>query len=320
MKRRTAAILASLFLAGAALAQEAAYPSRPIRMVLPYAAGGGLDAVTRYVAKEMSEDLGQPIVIENKPGAGGMIGAEAVAKAAPDGYTLLMSGNPEILINPTLLAPARYDVARDFIPIMLVSESANILAAHPSVKGTLAEILNKPGTSVSIGSPGLGSPQHLAIEILRASSKANIVHVPYKGAGPAVLDTVGGQVQMTLVGAPPLMPQFKADKLRPLAVTQAQRSRLAPDIPTVEQAAGIKGMDMYRTWYGLLAPTGTPQPIVERVQKSIAGVLARPDVRSRLAEMGTEVVAMPGPALRNLIQSETARYDEVIKRFNIKVN
>ena len=322
MKRLLTGLFALAIAATTAFAQTTDYPNKPIRMVVPYSPGGGLDSVTRLVAQAMSESLGQPIVIDNRAGAGGMIGAEAVATANPDGYTLLMAGNPEMVINPTLLAPVRYDVVHDFIPIMLVSESANILVANPSVKGSLAELLAKPGSDgqLSIGSPGLGSAQHLAIEVIRASSKADIVHVPYKGAAPAVAAVLGGQVKLALVGAPPVLPQIRAGKLRALAVTQATRSKLAPEIPTMEEATGIKGLDFYKTWYGLLAPAGTPQPVVDKIQHVIAAVLARPDIRAKLAKLGTEVVAIPGAAFAAQIRSETERYAEVVKRFNIKVN
>lgn len=322
MKRLLTGLFALAIAATTAFAQTTDYPNKPIRMVVPYSSGGGLDSVTRLVAQAMSESLGQPIVIDNRAGAGGMIGAEAVATANPDGYTLLMAGNPEMVINPTLLAPVRYDVVHDFIPIMLVSESANILVANPSVKGSLAELLAKPGSDgqLSIGSPGLGSAQHLAIEVIRASSKADIVHVPYKGAAPAVAAVLGGQVKLALVGAPPVLPQIRAGKLRALAVTQATRSKLAPEIPTMEEATGIKGLDFYKTWYGLLAPAGTPQPVVDKIQHVIAAVLARPDIRAKLAKLGTEVVAIPGAAFAAQIRSETERYAEGVKRFNIKVN
>lgn len=313
------ALLMSLGLCAAAQAQVT-YPAKPIRMVVPYAAGGGLDAVTRLVSQAMSEGLGQSIVVDNRAGGGGMIGAEHVAKSAPDGYTLLMAGNPELVINPTLSPALRYNVTRDFIPVMLVAESPNILAAHPGVKGSLADILAGRGVDgpVSIGSPGQGSPQHLAIEIMKASSKSDLVHVPYKGAGPAVADALGGQTKLVLVGSPPLMPQIRSGKLRALAVTQAHRSRLVPDIPTVEEASGLKGVDIYTTWYGLLAPAHTPPAIVDMLQKSIADVLARPDIRAKLADMGTEVVALPGAQFGERIKTELKRHEETIKRFGVK--
>ncbi|QHE89006.1 tripartite tricarboxylate transporter substrate binding protein [Hydrogenophaga sp. BPS33] len=304
-----------------AIAQaQPAYPTKPIRMVVPYASGGGLDAIARLVSQAMSESLGQSLIVDNRAGGGGMIGAEHVARSAPDGYTLLMAGNPELVINPALSPAMRYNVTRDFIPIMLVAESPNILAAHPGVKGSLGDILSGRGVDgpVAVGTPGQGSAQHLALEIIKASTKSELVHVPYKGAGPAVADALGGQTKLVLAGSPPLMPLIRSGKLRALAVTQAHRSRLAPDIPTVEEASGVKGVDIYTTWYGLLAPAHTSPAIVDTLRKSIADVLARPDIRAKLAEMGTEVVALPGAQFGERMKTELKRHEETIKRFAIK--
>ncbi|MBW8316564.1 MAG: tripartite tricarboxylate transporter substrate binding protein [Hydrogenophaga sp.] len=300
---------------------QSAYPTKPIRMVVPYAAGGGLDAITRLVAQAMSEGLGQSIVVENKAGGGGMIGADSVAKAIPDGYTILMAGNPELVINPTLITGSRYNVARDFIPVMLVAESPNVIVAHPSLKGGLREIMAgnlRDGGPMTVGTPGQGSPQHLSVEVLNSLGKPDFVHVPYKGAGPAVVDVLGGQVRLAITGAPPLMPHIKSGKLKALAVTQPRRSSLMPDIPTVEEASGVKGLEAYSTWYGLLVPSGTPAPIVDALHKSIATVLARPDIKTKINEMGSEVVALPTSAFGDRIKSELKRYEEVIRRFNIK--
>ncbi len=312
---------ASLVGSGAALAQ--AYPSKPIRMIVPYAAGGGLDAITRLVAQQMSEGLGQSITVENRAGAGGMIGAEAVAKAAPDGYTVLMAGNPELVITPTLTASQRYSVTKDFIPIMLVAESPNILVAHPGVKATLRDMLQgveRGDGNLSVATPGQGSPQHMTVEVLKSLGRASWVHVPYKGAGPAIVDVLGGQSQLALTGAPPLMQHIRAGKLKALAVTQPRRSALMPDIPTVEEASGVKGLDSYSTWYGLLVPAGTPQAVVDTLQKSIAGVLAKPEVRQKINDMGSEVIALQGAAFADRIRAEHRRYEDVIRRFNIKAD
>jgi len=317
------ALALTLFLTTGASYAQGQYPTKPIRMIVPYAAGGGLDALTRVLAQGMSETLGQSIVIENKVGAGGMIGAEFVARSVSDGYTLLMAGNPELVISPHLLGGNRYNVSKDFVPIMLAAESPNIIAAHPSLKASLRDIVqNVPRGDgpLTIGSPGQGSPQHLTIEALKSLGKAEWVHAPYKGAGPAIVDTLGGQTQLVLSGAPPLLPHLRSGKLKALAVTQPQRSALMPDIPTVAEATGLKGLDSYSTWYGLLAPAGTPQGVVETLHKAIAGVLARPEVRQKLQEMGTEVVALSNPGFAERIQSESKRYHDVIRRFNIQPN
>ncbi|WP_326533631.1 Bug family tripartite tricarboxylate transporter substrate binding protein [Pseudorhodoferax sp.] len=317
---RAGALAVAAGAVGLGAAAEGGYPNKPIRLVVPYAAGGGLDGITRIVAQAMGEGLGQSLVVDNKAGGGGMIGAETVAKAAPDGYTLLMAGNPELVINPVLSPAVRYQVTRDFTPIMLVAESPNVLAAHPAVKGTLAELLDARGDAgpLTIGTPGQGSPQHLAIASLGSFAKASLVHVPYKGAGPAVVDALGGQTRLVLVGAPAVLPYTRSGKLRALAVTQPTRSSLAPDIPTVEEATGVKDLGQYTTWYGLLAPAGTPAATVQLLQKNIAAVLARPDIRAKLNEMGTEVVALPGAAFAERIKADLARNEQVIKRFNIR--
>lgn len=310
----------ALALGGGASAQAPVYPNKPIRMIVPYAAGGGLDVVTRNVAQGMAELLGQPIVVENRSGAGGTIGAEAVAKAAPDGYTVLMSGNPELVIAPAVSpATVRYSVARDFAPIMLVAESPNIIFAHPSFGGNLADIVSgRMKVDPAVGTPGQNSPQHIALEVLNGSSRQKLVHVPYKGAAPAVADAIGGQIKLGIVGAPPVLPNLKAGKLKALAVTQAKRSPLVPDIPTVEEVTGIKGLEVFTTWYGLLAPAGTPPQAVEALQKAAATVLARPEMRARLAGLGTDVVALPGAQFADRMKAELKQYEEVVQRFNIK--
>ena len=204
---------------------------------------------------------------------------------------------------------------------MLVAESPNIIVANPGLKTPLREIVDgshKSDGSMTVGTPGQGSPQHLSVEVMRSLSKVDFVHVPYKGAGPAVVDVIGGQVRMAITGAPPLLPHIKSGKLRALAVTQAKRSSLVPDIPTFEEATGIKGLETYSTWYGLLAPAGTPPAVIESLQKSIASVLSKPEIRTRLNDMGTEVVATPGTAFGDRIKVELKRYEDVIRRFNIK--
>ena len=318
--RRAAAAAIGLLLAGSTFAQAPAYPTRPIRMIVPYAAGGGLDVVARNVAQAMAELLGQTIVIENKTGAGGTIGAEAVARAPRDGYTVLMAGNPELVIAPALTpTTVRYSVAKDFMPIMLVAESPNIIFTHPSVTGSLADIVTGQLTvEPGVGTPGQGSPQHIALEVLNASSKQKLVHVPYKGAAPAVTDVIGGQIKLGIVGAPPVLPNLKSGKLRALAVTQAKRSPLAPDIPTVEEVTGIKGLEVFTTWYGLLAPAGTPPQAVEALQKAAATVLARPEMKARLAALGTDVVGLAGAQFTDRIKVELKRYEDVVQRFGIK--
>lgn len=300
---------------------QTAYPQKPIRMVVPYAAGGGIDAIARLVAQDVSDGLGQPIAVDNKAGAGGMIGAEIVARAQPDGYTVLFAGNPELTINPSLMGSTRYNVAKDFIPLMLVSESPNVLVAHPGLKASLRDIVegqDRGDGTLSIGTPGQGTPQHLTVEVLKSLSKAQWVHVPYKGAAPAIVDVLGGQTRLVLTGAPPLLQHIKSGKLKPLAVMQPKRSALMPDIPTFEEASGLKGLESYSTWYGVLVPAGTPAGVVDTLQKSLTTTLSRPEVRQKLQDLGTEVVAQPGKQFADRIRLEGQRYGDVIRRFNLK--
>lgn len=300
---------------------QSVYPQKPIRLVVPYAAGGGIDAIARLVAQDLSDGLGQAVAVDNRAGAGGMIGAEFVARSQPDGYTVLFAGNPELTINPTLMGGTRYNVGKDFIPLMLVSESPNVLVAHPSLRAGLHDIVegtDRGDGTLSVGTPGLGTPQHLTVEVLKSLSKAQWVHVPYKGAAPAIVDVLGGQTRLVLTGAPPLLPHIKSGKLKALAVMQPRRSSLMPDIPTFEEASGLKVLESYSTWYGVLVPAGTPAQVTGPLQKALATTLARPEIRQKLQELGTEVVALPGPQFGERIRLEILRYGDVIRRFNLK--
>ena len=325
MKRRTMLALLGATSAGwLALPAHAArtYPSAPIRMVVPYAAGGGIDAVARMLAQGMGEELHQPVVVDNRAGAGGMLGAEAVAKAQPDGYTVLLAGNPELTITPQLQAKATYSAVSSFAPVVLVSQSPNILVASSSLgSNTLREVLEaarkRPG-GITVGTPGNGSPQHIAVEVLRMQTGLDIMHVPYKGVGPATIAALGGEVSFALVGAPPVLPHLNSGKLVAFAVTQPKRSPLVPNVPTVGEALGMMQNDDFVTWYGLLVPASTPAEIVEALSKAAFSVLNRSDSRSRLAALGTDLVAMPAAPFAERMRQETRLYGEVIKRFGIK--
>jgi tripartite-type tricarboxylate transporter receptor subunit TctC len=291
-------------------------------MIVPYAAGGGIDAVARLLAQGIGEEVHQSVVVDNRGGAGGMLGAEAVAKASGDGYTVLLAGNPELTITPQLQAKAAYSAVSDFAPVVLVSQSPNILVAHASLGAkTLREALDaarkRPG-GITIGTPGNGSPQHIAVEVLRAQTGLDIVHVPYKGAGPATIAALGGEVSFALVGAPPVLPHLGSGKLVGLAVTQPQRSPLVPNVPTMGEAMGLMQTDDFVTWYGLLAPASTPAETVDVLAKAAFAVLRRGDTRSRLAALGTDLVAMPAAPFAERMRLEIRRYGDVIKRFGIK--
>jgi tripartite-type tricarboxylate transporter receptor subunit TctC len=298
------------------------YPGAPIRMVVPYAAGGGIDAVARMLAQGMGEELHQPVVVDNRGGAGGMLGAEAVAKAQPDGYTVLLAGNPELTITPQLQAKANYSAVTDFAPVVLVSQSPNILVGNSSLGAkALREALDtarKRTGGITIGTPGNGSPQHIAVEVLRSHTGLDIMHVPYKGAGPATIAALGGEVGFALVGAPPVLPHINSGKLVAYAVTQPKRSPLVPNVPTIGEALGIMQNDDFVTWYGLLAPASTPAEVLDTLTKAAFSVLKRGDTRARLAALGTDLVAMPAAPFAERMGQEARVYGEIIKRFSIK--
>ena len=320
MKRRSLLLAASSVVALPGVRAQA-YPANPIRMVVPYAAGGGLDAVARILAQGMGELLGQHVVVDNRTGAGGTIGASAVAKSAPDGYTVLMGGNPELTIAPAMAARLPYTTATDFTPVMLVAQSPNVLVASPALGATtLARILElgrNKSVQLSMGTPGNGSPQHIACEALKAASGVDIVHVPFRGAGPATVAALAGEVKLALVGAPPVLPHVRAGKLVALAVTQQARSALLPEVPTVTEATGyLKGQD-FLTWYGLLLPARTPAAVAQALEKAAAAVLARPDIRDRMAALGTDIQATPATRFAERMRTETAQYAELVARYKV---
>lgn len=326
MKRRT--VLAALSAATAAwpmLPAMAAqpYPRSPIRVVVPYTAGGGIDVVARMLAQGMTDTLHQPMVVENRGGAGGLLGAEVVARAPADGYTVLLAGNPELTITPQL-QKASYSAVSDFAPVVLISQSPNILVASPALGGkTLRDALDaakkRPG-GISIGTPGNGSPQHIAVEVLRAQTGLDIMHVPYKGAAPATVAALSGEVSFALVGAPPVLPHLSSGKLLGYAVSQPVRSPLVPSIPTFGEALDVMHKDDFVTWYGLLVPAQCPPEVVDALSKAASSVLRRSDTRQRLAAQGTDLVAMPSAQFAEKMRRETQVYGDIIKRFGIKAS
>lgn len=300
---------------------QGTYPSKPIRMMVPYAAGGGIDAIARMLAHHMSEELHGPIVVENRGGAGGLIGAEAVAKSIPDGYSVLFAGNPELNITPQL-QKASYSAETDFIPIALVAQSPNILVANPSLgQGSLRDAFaaaqKSPG-GITIGTPGNGTPQHIAVEVLRKETGLDITHVPYRGAAPATIAALGGEVSFALVGAPPALPHIQSGKLIAYAVSQPQRSPLVADIPTLGEALGVMQDDDFVAWYGLLVPAGTPADVVETLTQAAFSALNRNETRHKLAAMGSDLVAMPAAQFAERMRQEQKVYGEIIRRFGIQ--
>ena len=314
MNLRHAALIAAMMAltSGAALAQT--YPDRPIRLVVPFPAGGGGDAIARPLAQRLSEQLGQQVVIENKGGANGNIGAEDVARAAPDGYSLLFA-NSSLMISVNLYKKLPFDVLTDFAPVGLASVSASVLVVHPSVKAKTPEELvalakSKPG-KLNFGSAGRGSTMHLAGELFKSMTGADIVHVPYKGAGPAISDLIGGHVEVVFVNIPPVLSNIQAGKVRALAVTTKTRSAVLPDVPTLDES-GLPGYQS-TTWYGILAPAGTPQPIVERLNRELAKAVNTPDLQAQLRALGSEPSPDTPAEFGTFIRSDIASWAKVMQ-------
>ena len=310
-----AGVLTALTLITSTGADAQAWPSRPVRIIVPFPPGGGLDYFARNLAPKLQESLGQQIVVENRSGAGGMVGADAVAKAAPDGYTMLLASSAELTISQHLYPRMAYDAIRDFAPVSYAAHAAMLYSVHPSLPAkTLQEVVAlaraKPG-QLSFASAGTGGVQHLAGEILKTAAKIDIVHVPYKGAGPAVIDMVGGQVQMGFTALPSSIQHARAGRLRPIAVTSAKRSEAAPELPTFTEL-GYPALDLV-VWYAALFPARTPPEIVAKMSAEINRAVNSPDVKAKLLEQGVESVGTTPDQLAKFIQSESARYGRIIR-------
>jgi tripartite-type tricarboxylate transporter receptor subunit TctC len=305
----------------ASVASAQDFPNKPIKMIVPYAAGGLPDTMTRIVQIRASETLGQQIIVENRGGAGGITGSEAVAKSPPDGYTLLVADVGQVAINPHLFSKLPYDPQKDLTPVSLIGTSALFLALHPSVpadnfKDLIAYIKANPG-KVNYGSSGAGSIHHLATEALKVALGLDIVHVPYKGTGQAVPALLGGQVAMLYSSLPSLEAQLKAGKVKMVAVSTLKRSPEAPDVPTVAEM-GVPGYD-FAPQIGVLAPTGTPAPIVQKLSAEIAKASKHPDTVKRFTQLGIDAVGSTPQEYGALIRSAYQRYGEVVKVSGAKV-
>jgi tripartite-type tricarboxylate transporter receptor subunit TctC len=309
----------SLALAGAAFAQE--YPSRPITLVVPYAAGGGNDVMARIVAEKMSKSLGQQVVIENKGGAGGSIATRQIAKAAPDGYTLGLGGTGTLAINPTLYPNAGYDPRRDFTPVGLIATSALVVLVHPSVEaksiGELIALAKREPGKLNYASAGSGSGIHLGSELLAHMAGIKLTHIPYKGSSPALTDLLGGHVAIYLSSLPPAIALVREGKVRALAVTGPARSPIFPDLPTVAEAA-LPGYEAV-LHYGIVAPAGTPRAIIEKLNAAMRAALAEPDVRERIIADGAEPLPTTPAEYAADIDREETKWSQIVKLSGAKV-
>jgi tripartite-type tricarboxylate transporter receptor subunit TctC len=298
------------------------YPVKTIRIVTPYAPGGTADILSRVVALKLSEAWSQQVVIDNRPGASGMIGADIAAKAAPDGYTVLMAYVAEIAIVPSLFAKITYDPVKDFAPVTLAAITPMIFVVHPSlpvknVRELVALAKSKPG-QLPYASAGNGSPAHLACELLQRSSGIEITHVPYKGAAPALTDLLGGHVVMFFSGMPPAMPHINAGKLRAIAVSTAKRSPAAPEVPTVAES-GVRDFDI-STWFGVFAPAGTSRDIIGKLNAEISRALTLPDVKERLAREGAETTPDSPAQFAKFIQAEITKFAKIIRESDARAD
>jgi len=290
------------------------YPVKPIRVVVPYAPGGATDLTARLVGQKMQEAMKQNVLVDNRPGAGGVIGADIVAKAAPDGYTVLIAVPAEIAILPHL-QKLPYNVARDLAPVSLAAVTPLILVVHPSlpvrsVKELIAFARARPG-QLAYASAGTGGVQHLSGELLKIAMKLDMAHVPYKGAGPVMPDLIGGHVPMFFSGMPPAMPHVKAGKLRALAVTTTRRSPAAPDVPTLAEA-GVPGFDI-SNWFAYFVPSGTQADVIARLNLEVNRGLKQPDVREKLASVGAETVGTSPEELARFVRSESEKFAQLVK-------
>ncbi len=299
-----------------------AYPVKPIRMLIGFAPGGGTDIVGRIVAQKLGEALGQQVIADNRAGASGQLAAELVAKAAPDGYTIMMAHIAAISILPSLVNKLPYDALKDFAPVSLAAIGPNLLVVHPSVpvrsvRELVALAKSHPG-ALQYASAGAGTVQHLAGELFKLQAKVDILHVPYKGSGQSLIDLIAGHVHMDFDSVPPVINHVRQGKLRALAVTSGKRFSLLPDMPTIEEA-GIPGFDM-STWWGIVTPAGVGKDIVNKLSSEMVKSLRQPEVREKIAGVGAETVGNTPEEFAAYIRAESEKYARIVKAANIKLD
>ena len=311
-----AALLAAVSVAHA----QESYPSRPVRLILPFPPGGPTDILGRLISERLGAQLGQPVVTENRGGAGGNVGAEAAAKSPADGYTIVLVA-PSLAISPTLYPKLNYDPVKDFAPISLVATVPNVVVTQTSHPATLREFVAaakaKPGT-MNFGSGGSGTSNHLAGELFNLLTGAKLTHVPYKGVNLAMQDVIAGRIDFVVIGVPAAAPHVKAGRLRPLAVIAPQRLPALPEVPTVAEA-GLPGFEV-TTWYGILAPAGTPRPIVARLNSELIKVMQSPEMKERLAGIGTDPVTNTPEEFAAYIKAEITKWGDVIRKAGLKAD
>lgn len=311
--------LGALFAALPVMAQTVAYPTKPVKVVVGYAAGGAVDLVARTIGQAISGPLGQPVVVENKPGAGTNIAVKSVIAAEPDGHTLLMAANA-LAANMSLYQPQPFDAERELVPVALIGRVPVVIAANPGMPyGTIRELITaakgKPG-AIAFGSPGNGATPHMAVELFARAAGISLQHIPYRGGAPAITDTIGGQVPLVAVNALEALPHVRSGKLKLLAVLSARRTAVFPDVPTIAES-GFAGFEA-SVWYGLVAPAATPKPVVARLHAEVQKALATREVRERMTAVGGEVEPGTPEDFGALIRSERQRYERLVREANIK--
>jgi len=314
---RSAATLLSL-IALSAFAQE--WPARPVTLLVPFAAGGTVDIVTRIVGQRLSEELGQPFVVDDHGGAAGTIATAMLARSAPDGHTLMVH-HMGLAFNAELYHNEQYDTLKDIAPVASIGATPNVLVVNnafpaKTVPEFLALARAKPG-SVNYGSGGVGSAGHLPMELLQSEAHIQLVHVPYKGSGPALTDLIGGRIQTMLLTIPAAMPYIASGQLRAIATSGARRSPALPQLPTLAES-GVPGFN-YEPWYGLFAPAGTPEPVLKRIHDAFTKVIQEPDIAEKLAKQGLEVQPMPREAFVAIVRGDVPKWGHVIRKLGIKV-
>ncbi len=319
MIARLRSVFSLLLMAAATMAAAQDYPNRPIRLVVPQPPGGPTDIVSRILAQKMSERMGQPINVDNRAGAGSNIGTEIVAKAPRDGYTLVVA-TVQHIVNPFLFAALPFDPVRDFAPVTLISKAHIVLIANPespahSLRDLIAAARARPG-QINWGSAGNGSTSHLAVELFKVNTGADVVHVPYKGTQPALTDLVGGRIPVMFDGVITSLPHIKAGRVRPLAVASLTRSQLLPEVPTMTEA-GLPGFEAVGL-AALMAPAGTPPEVIARLQREVVAVLQTPEVRERLIAMGLEVVGNSPAEFAEYLRSESLKWGKIIRDAKIR--
>ena len=316
-----AAAASALLTSVSATIQAQDYPTRPVRFVVPYVPGGGVDFVGRTIAQKLSESWGQQVIVDNRPGGGTNIDSELVARSAPDGYTLLVGGVPNTA-NAALYKKLAYDVVKDFSPVILLDTAPNVLAVHPSVPAkSVRELIALAKTrrgALTYASAGIGSSNHLSGELFRTMAGVDIVHIPYKGGSAAVTDLIAGHISMYFGTTPSTMPHVRTGRLRALGVTTAKRTPAAPGVPTIAES-GLPGFEQ-SAWHGLLAPAGTPEVIITKLHAEVVRALRSPDVAERFAAQGIDVIGSSPAEFAAFIKQDLAKYEKLVKTAGIRID